>query len=109
MKSNNAESLVSLLNELSLLLKTMQLASESPPSPDAMNSTAPFACDTMSLADWLEYIFIPKMLEMIVKGSVLPTEVSVAPIAEYHYGHGKEYQSLIALIKKLDSRLQRGE
>lgn len=74
-----------LLNRLESALKTTEHWSLTPPSLWAMQSDAPFACDRMDFAQWLQFIFIPRFSEMLKLQRPLPTSMALLPMAEEWY------------------------
>lgn len=54
----------------------------SPPSHHAMQSTEPFAVDTMHLEQWLKFIFIPRIHALIDDQHPLPEQCVITPHAE---------------------------
>lgn len=71
------------LNTLEEVMHHFSLWPASRPSSSAMQSTVPFAVDTMSFECWLAYIFIPKMRAMINAGQPLPN-MQIMPAAEVY-------------------------
>lgn len=53
-----------------------------PPAPEAFNSTEPFCVDSMSLQQWLRYVFIPRLQAIIDAEAPLPDSCSVTPQVE---------------------------
>lgn len=95
-----------LLAELENELKQLDLWCASPPDITAMNSTAPFCCDTMPLEGWLQYIFIPRMQALIVAKLALPAKISIHPMAEEAFkGQAIKTHHLLNIIKRIDSNL----
>lgn len=76
-------------------------ASEAP-SQKALQSTMPFCVDTMSLEEWLQFVFLPKMREMIHNNQLPPGPAQIAPMAEEVYKEQADKLPLIRLIKKFD-------
>lgn len=76
---------------------------DTPVSAQALASTQPFALDTLSLQQWLQFIYLPKLQMMLDKGLPLPTKVSVAPMAEETFGVSQPV--LVAAIAHLDELL----
>jgi uncharacterized protein YqcC (DUF446 family) len=70
------------LAELEKLLRDSQLWSATAPPGQALASQQPFAWDTLSFDQWLQFIFIPKLLAMVAREAPLPTNSGVAPMAE---------------------------
>lgn len=52
------------------------------PAKEALASTAPFCCDTLTFAQWLQFIFIPRIDEMIASDLPLPSAIALSPLAE---------------------------
>ena len=74
-----------------------------PPSPDAMGSTAPFAHDTMTLDQWLQWIFIPRMRETVRQGIRPPAACNIHPFAAHSFvGHGVAARPLVLAIRAFD-------
>jgi dTDP-4-dehydrorhamnose 3,5-epimerase len=71
-----------LLNQLISQLKRAEQWSVSPPSEWAMQSEAPFACDRMDFAQWLQFIFIPKMTNLLQAQLPLPRRMTLLPMAQ---------------------------
>lgn len=74
-----------LLMDLECVLRNMKLWSATPPPTDALASSAPFCVDTLDLHQWLQFIFLPRMHQLIDSGSALPTVCAIAPMAEEAY------------------------
>lgn len=99
--ANNTQKL---LHNLQKVMISSALWAAKPPSASALESEAPFACDTMSLANWLQFVFIPKLTLLIEQNAALPSEIAVLPIAQQTYT-GKQYDELHAIIAQLDTLL----
>ena len=77
--------LASLLTAVTNELHTMGLWQEQKPAPEALASAEPFAVDQLSFAQWLQFIFIPRMNQLIETESPLPQSCSIAPMAEQSF------------------------
>ena len=75
------------------------------PTDEAMASTAPFACDLMSLEQWLQFIFIPRMQALIDAGQPLPSKIAIAPMAEHVWAEQAALAPLIGVLNELDMLL----
>jgi uncharacterized protein YqcC (DUF446 family) len=93
------------LIKLEQLLKGVQLWSDLPPPVSAMASTAPFSCDVMAFEQWLQFIFIPKMSQLIEQQHPLPTNIAIAPMAEHLWQATPHYHALIELLRDVDCLL----
>lgn len=63
-------------------LRTADLWQADVPSPAAMASRTPFCADTLTFAQWLQFIFVPRMRELIEAGGPLPGASAIAVMAE---------------------------
>ena len=71
-----------LLTDIELALKSLAMWHPSPPTADALASSAPFCCDTLHLSQWLQFIFLPRMRALIEVQLPLPANICICPIAE---------------------------
>ena len=80
-----------------------------PPSETALSSTQPFCIDTLTLPQWLQYIFIPALYTTLEEQQDLPGRCGVAPLAqEYFRGSDLNADALVEVLVQLD-RLLTGE
>lgn len=93
------------LAQISYYLRQAGLWSTIPPSDEAMASTAPFACDLMPLEQWLQFIFIPRMQTLIDAGKPLPSQIAIAPMAQYVWQNMSQLQLVIGVLNELDMLL----
>ncbi|MBV6288729.1 YqcC family protein [Pseudomonas aegrilactucae] len=77
--------------------------SQEAPSPEALASVTPFAVDVMSFDQWLQWIFLPKMTEILEKGLPLPSASGILVMAETVYvGRPQESRELRRLLAEFD-------
>ncbi len=88
------------LNTLEEAMRHFSLWPASRPSSSAMQSTVPFAVDTMSFECWLAYIFIPKMRAVINAGQPIPN-MQIAPAAEVYLTVSS--REVISLLRDIDN------
>lgn len=80
------------------------------PTPEALASTQPFCFDTMSLPEWLQFVFIPHMYRLIDEEQRLPDACGIAPMAEeYFRGSALVQGNLIPSLRRLDRLLSGDE
>lgn len=104
--SEKAADIAALLIDIEAELRRLNWWASRPPSPQAMASTAPFCADTLSLEQWLQFVFIPKMRQLIDKELALPGDCGIAPLAEVVWAERREVAAtLIALVSAVDQRL----
>lgn len=66
-------------------LRELQLWEYESPSEDALASTQPFAIDTLTFPQWLQFIFIPRLYMMVEQRMPLPRVSGVKPMAEEYF------------------------
>lgn len=52
------------------------------PSAQALASRQPFCVDTLRFAEWLQWVFLPRMKQLIEAGQQLPSVSGILPMAE---------------------------
>jgi dTDP-4-dehydrorhamnose 3,5-epimerase len=91
-----------LLKKLATCMLQTRLWSQYRPSEKALASQQPFALDTMSFENWLQFIFLPNMNRIVTSREPLPEKLVLLPIAEKCYGYSAEYAELIGVIARID-------
>ena len=70
---------------------------------EALMSEQPFAVDTMTFPQWLQFIFLPRMYFMLDEQIPLPGNCGIAPMAEQYFsGLDLHSSALIAQLQKID-------
>jgi uncharacterized protein YqcC (DUF446 family) len=91
------------LLELELALRGSGLWSKESPEPFRLASEAPFCVDTLDFEQWLQWVFIPRMAEIIAAGESLPGAFRIAPMAEEAFAHlGRRGDTLVAVLSRID-------
>ena len=91
-----------LIVKLEQSLREAKLWSSKVPSIKALQSNLPFAIDTLSFEQWLQFVFIPKMSEIVSTESTLPDNVELLPMAEQSFG-AADYQSrIVKVLREID-------
>lgn len=73
------------------------------PSAQALSSQQPFCVDTLAFEQWLQWIFLPRMKQMLEAGAALPSVSGIQPMAEQVYsGQAKNAGVLIKLLGEFD-------
>lgn len=77
--------------------------SDEAPSAEALASSVPFAVDSMSFDQWLQWIFLPRMKEILEKGLALPSASGILVMAETVYvDRPEESRQLRKLLDEFD-------
>ncbi len=93
-----------LLDEIERELRRLELWDGTPPAPAALESTAPFAFDTLEFNQWLQWIFLPRTHAMLDAGGRFPAACDVSPMAEWFVSeNGIEGDRLIRLMQRFDA------
>ncbi|TKB45952.1 YqcC family protein [Thalassotalea mangrovi] len=100
---NKSQQLKTLLVLLQDNLHELNLWQMDTPTAEQLASTQPFCVDTLRFEQWLQFIFIPKISEMIALNLPLPTQISLCPMAEESFkGVGEQAAKVINTIGDID-------
>lgn len=103
---NKLIAIKSLLMDLQTQLHQMGCWDAQSPGSEALASTAPFAVDTMELYQWLQWIFIPKMHDLIEREQLVTMACAIAPMVEqWAATRGLQAKGLLDVMTKLDELL----
>ncbi|MGV8835029.1 YqcC family protein [Cellvibrio sp.] len=87
-------------------LRELQLWDDEMISDEALMSEQPFAIDTMTFPQWLQFIFLPRMYYIIEQQMHLPGNCGIAPMAEQYFSVlSLPSLPLIVHLKKMDALL----
>ena len=99
MRTEIAEVLI----DIEAQLRQLGLWDRIPPSTEALASTQPFCVDTMTLPQWLQFVFLPTIYRMLEEEQALPDRCGIAPMAEEFFkGSGLATAELIDALEKVD-------
>lgn len=102
--NGNTRSVADLLYRLEQELSRLGLWSETPPDATALASQQPFCHDTMPFHTWLQWVFIPRIRQLLESGSPLPDSCAIAPMAELMCAEtGVDGHALIATLQAIDA------
>jgi len=97
-----------LLDELEAELRRLDHWSDVPPSREALASSQPFAVDTLSLPEWLQWIYLQRLRALLEADHPLPSGALVKPYAEEYFAQSQEpVGELIVIIDRIDAYLGR--
>ena len=102
MRTDIAELLIDIESEL----RQLNLWDTIPPSTAALASDQPFCVDTLSLPQWLQFIFLPTLYQLLEENQPLPARCGIAPMAEeYFRGGGLPSSALEEALLRMDTLL----
>jgi len=97
------KALAQALFDLERELRELDLWQSQRPPASALASTQPFAVDTLEFYQWLQFLFIPRLMHLVEYRSPLPAECSVAPMAEEYFRHRAETgEQVIVVLERID-------
>ncbi len=96
------------LQQLQLAMQKLDLWQVTPPAQEAFLSQEPFAIDTMSPEEWLQWIFIPRMFALLESDAELPSKIAVSPYLEEAFKEAEEdfLVELLTPLRELEALLQ---
>ncbi len=98
--------IAALLIDIEAELRTLGLWDKVPPPPAALASDQPFSIDTLTLPQWLQFIFLPTLYRLLEQGEPLPQRCGIAPMAqEYFRGMGLASAALEDVLLQMDEIL----
>ena len=94
------------LIDIEAQLRQLGLWDKVAPAPEALASDQPFAVDTLTLPQWLQFVFLPTLYRMLQEGQNLPQRCGIAPMAEeYFRGTGFRCDGLLVALRRTDELL----
>lgn len=93
-----------LLDHIESELQRLALWEAQPPPDRAFRSPNPFCFDTMSVPQWLQWVFVPQMRQTLSLGVPLPAACQVAPAVEVYFADvGADGGELVNLLEEFDA------
>jgi uncharacterized protein YqcC (DUF446 family) len=84
-------------------MRRLQIWSPVAPDASALSSELPFCYDTLSLAQWLQWVFLPRMRRILDAAEPLPAQSSIWPLAQEEFGGlAGDASRLLHLIRRFD-------
>lgn len=81
---------------------------EQAPSAEALASVEPFCVDSLAFEQWLQWIFLPRMKDMLEAGAALPRVSGIQSMAEMVYQQQPSVaRRLVELLGEFDRLLTR--
>ena len=93
------------LVQLTALLQKHALWQSEPIDAEALLSNTPFCHDTMAFEQWLQFVFIEKIQQLITHRQPLPRNFAIAPMAQMTLVNKTGSDEIIELLTALDTFL----
>ena len=91
---------------IEIKLRQMNCWQSEPLAAEKYLSCEPFCLDTMSFEQWLQFVLLPRLKQLVEDDQPLPMVSGVAPMAEEHYRSGSDLgQALTRELAALDELL----
>jgi uncharacterized protein YqcC (DUF446 family) len=98
------------LIDIEAQLRQLGLWHKARPTAAALASDLPFCVDTLTLPQWLQFVFLPTLYALLEAGETLPGRCGIAPMAEeYFRGTGLASGALLAALVRIDELLSEAE
>jgi uncharacterized protein YqcC (DUF446 family) len=95
-----------LLIDIESELRQLNLWDTISPSTTALASDQPFCVDTLSLPQWLQFILLPTLYQMLEADQPMPVRCGIAPMAEEFFkGGGLPTSALQQALSQIDNLL----
>ncbi|ORT50479.1 hypothetical protein ST37_11500 [Vibrio sp. qd031] len=100
--TNRSRRLLQLFEELKSQLVLLDEWQQSPPSAERLASSQPFAVDTLSASEWLQWVFLPKMTQLIHSQQMLPSGFEITPYFEQVWQTQTQFRELLVILSHID-------
>lgn len=80
---------------------------DEPPPQEALRYTLPYAKDTMAFPQWLQFVFLPQVREIVENYAQLPKRSEIAPAARQQFADWDKSSRLLTLLEAFDDMLER--
>ncbi len=98
--------LLTLFAELEEELRQLGWWQQQAPSAEALQSQQPFCVDTLEFAQWLQWLFIPRMQKILVAGHAVPSKCAISEMAEVVYREQPiQVANLLSCLKNIDAAI----
>ena len=98
-----AHEIAALLDALEVTLRESHWWGTAAPAPERLASPLPFCVDTLSITEWLQWVFLPRMRALLRARQALPMGCAIRPIAEEQLSNQpREAASVLALLARID-------
>ncbi|MFE8069471.1 YqcC family protein [Marinobacteraceae bacterium S3BR75-40.1] len=82
---NKHQALEQVLPQIEEALVSLDLWETTPPSESALASTQPFCVDTLEFHQWVQFVMLVRVEQLVRNESPLPAASNIAPMAEEYF------------------------
>ena len=76
--------------------------SAEPPTPEQLTNMGPFGMQTMAFEQWLQWVLVPRVQEIITTKGAFPTSSQVSVFATREYDGDPDAAHLVDLLRYFD-------
>ncbi len=107
--ADTRDALAAITESIEHELKRLEIWDEEPPSADALGSPEPFCFDTLGFAQWMQWVFLPRVQEVVERRREMPGQSDIHTYAE-EVLKNTDYDAdqLLFLIKTFDEVVANG-
>lgn len=99
--------LADIILELEAALREHRLWEANSPPLAALSSQQPFCFDTLRFTQWLQFVFVERLKDIIECCGALPTRSGIVPIAEENFkGVAYDAQRIIRVLAQFDALIE---
>ena len=94
------------IREIEAEMRRIGMWQEEPLTGDQLEVKAAFGADRMTFEQWLQFVFIPRVREIVEAGGTFPSgsEVAAQAYREWKmWGDRNEVDGLLALLREFDA------
>ena len=95
------------IDAIEMEMRNLSCWTDDPPPPEKMDFESAFAMDRMAFTQWLNWIFVPRVREIIAQRDSFPASSSVAAQAAREFDGWPESGQLLRLLSEFDAFIDR--
>lgn len=100
--------LADLLLEIEAEMRRIGLWEPQPPPPQALASLIPFCHDTLRFEQWLQWVLLPKIKQVVECDAECPSSSDITPLAEHRFTQlTRPTTALLKLLERFDQQINR--
>lgn len=94
------------IGEIEAEMKRIGMWQQAPLDPEKYEFHAAFGMDTMAYSQWLQFVFIPRVHEVIASNGPFPQQSSVGAQAIREFDGYDEASDLVTLLCEFDALIE---
>lgn len=83
-------------------LKRLNVWSDEPLAPEKFENMGAFGTHTMAFTQWLQFVLVPRVKDIVAEQGQFPTQSNVAAFAYREFDGQDEFQPLCKLLQEFD-------